>query len=73
MQEITQRMVFETRLRQLHARIRELEAALAHQRQLTEAERSRANALEEAARRAWQAAIVPRRVTSGNREKPGYI
>lgn len=40
----------------LYRRVRELRAALAHQRKLTEAERRRADLADERARHAWRVA-----------------
>ena len=44
----------------LLARVKELEAAVEHHRQIANAERRRAAAAEESAHRAWQAAFAGR-------------
>jgi hypothetical protein len=50
------RLVRMTQLERLHARIRDLEAALTHQRQLTEQARQRAAVLERQIAVAWRVA-----------------
>ncbi len=47
------------RFDRLTARIQELEAAVAYQRQVAAAERRRADALEAAVHRAWHVALTP--------------